>query len=266
MNNLYNYFENLYKNNLISHAYLIGNTKLDLIKKEIYKILSDFFFHNNVNENCPDLYILDSSEENISKDQIKELIEKVSITSQFNDIKVYIINNCEKMSDSVYNAILKTLEEPGNNVFAILITENINQVKDTISSRCQKIFISNDKYDIDFDENEIEIGNKLIKSIEEKNIKTIAYYNNIYTEIDSRESLSKILRYIQNKYYNCINSEAKDEISTIIMEKNTIEEIANKILKINDNINMLKYFLNKNLSIDRFIIEMWRSKYEDSRN
>ena len=72
------------------------------------------------------------------------------------------------MSDRVYNALLKTLEEPGKNIYAFLITKNMDQVMPTIVSRCQKIFIaSSDDNDI-FDDQVVAVGNELIKNIEEK--------------------------------------------------------------------------------------------------
>ena len=45
-----------------------------------------------------------------------------------------------------------------------------------------------------------------------------------------------------------------------IVSKNDIKKILEKILIINDNINRAKKNLNKNLCIDRFLIDMWRCK------
>ena len=41
---------------------------------DIFKILSDFFFHKEVSEDSIDLYVLDASVQNITKDEIKELL------------------------------------------------------------------------------------------------------------------------------------------------------------------------------------------------
>ncbi len=266
MINLLEYFSNLYNKKALSHAYLIGNTQISIIQDELFEILSKFFFHKEINQNCPDLYILDASEDNITKDQIKELLMNLSTTSQFNNTKVYIINNCEKMNDFVYNAILKTLEEPGENIYAFLITENINKVKDTIVSRCQRIFMANDFENRCCDEEIINLGNEIIKNIEEQNIKTIAKNSNLYTEIDTRDKFVKILKYIQEKYYLCIKNNKKDEITQLITKNNSLYNISGKILIIDKNINLLNNYLNKNLSVDKFIIEMWRSKNENSWN
>ena len=43
-----------------------------------------------------------------------------------------------------------------------------------------------------------------------------------------------------------------------ILENNNLTSILNKMLIIDNTINLMQNYLNKNLSIDRFIIEMWR--------
>jgi hypothetical protein len=53
------------------------------------------------------------------------------------------------------------------------------------------------------------------------------------------------------------NNLDKEEYSFII-RKNTIESISKKILVIDNSINLLSNYLNKNLSIDKSIIDMWR--------
>ena len=75
----------------------------------------------------------------------------------------------------------------------------------------------------------------------------------------------KVLKYILSVYFDTLNSfiDNKNE-DNFIINNNTIEEISKKILVINDNIFKLEYYLNKNLSIDRLCIEMWRCKNENS--
>ena len=57
-----------------------------------------------------------------------------------------------------------------------------------------------------------------------------------------------------------IDEEDIDEksINGIIEQNNTIEEISKKMIIIDKTIYRLGYNLNKNLAIDRFIIDMWR--------
>ena len=264
MSKLYDYFKNIYEKNKISHAFLIGNTDFSLIEKDIYDILSDFFFHKRVNDNSIDIYRFDLSDKNLKIEELREMIANLSTTSQFNNLKVYIINQCEDMSDRVYNALLKTLEEPGENIYAFLITKNMDQVMPTIVSRCQKIFIASSNDSNNFDDQVVLVGNELIKNIEEKRLKTIVE-NKVYYDIESRELFYEVLKYIQQKYYQAIVNNEQDDIVLLIQENNDTIKIANKILIINNNQNYLKGNLNKNLSIDRFLIEMWRCDNENSR-
>ena len=141
----------------------------------------------------------------------------------------------------------------------------MDQVMPTIVSRCQKIFIaSSDDNDI-FDDQVVAVGNELIKNIEEKGKTTIAE-NKIYYDIESRELFYEVLKYIQQKYYQAIVNNDQDDIILLIQKNNDTIKIANKIIIISNNQNYLKSNLNKNLSIDRFLIEMWRCDNENSWN
>ena len=260
MNNLSKYFEQLADNDKISHSFLIGNVNFDDIKDELFKVINKYIFKTNNNlENNPDLYILRLEKGNISKERIKELIMNITTTSQFNDKKVYIIEASESLNDFAYNAILKTLKEPSDNIYAFLLTTNISAVKPTIVSRCQKLFVSSNIKEEEFSEDVINLGNEVIDIIENNNIDSLGLQNELYGKITDRNVLSDMLKYIMYEYYNSINSLAlNNDIDNVIVNNNSIDKIAKKILVINDNINNVNYNLNKNLSIDRFLIEMWR--------
>lgn len=263
MTKIYDYFEKLNEENKLVQAFLIGNVFYDDYKDEIQNILNDFFFYNKIKiDDNPDLYVLKQNDSIITKDMIKELLKNLSTTSQFNNIKVYIIDECEKLSDTVYNALLKTLEEPQDGIYAILLTNNIDAVKPTISSRCQKIFISSGRELI----NESVVNDKdaldIIKAVENNGVKSIALNSNIYSIIEDRNKFVDILKsmlciYKASLYKLLENNLDKEEYSFII-RKNTIESISKKILVIDNSINLLSNYLNKNLSIDKFIIDMWR--------
>lgn len=84
-----------------------------------------------------DLVILDGKENTISKDMVDALQEKFSKTAlEANGQRVYIIRNAENATISAQNSMLKFLEEPGEGVTAILTTDNVNRMLDTIVSRC----------------------------------------------------------------------------------------------------------------------------------
>ncbi len=262
--NIVEYFGKLNEEDKLTQAFLIGNVLFDDIQSEINEVLQKYIFNNNIDnlKDNPDVYILKQDEVNITKDVIKDLLNKLSTTSQFNNKKVYIIDKTEYLSDTVFNAILKTLEEPKEGIYAILISNNIDAVKPTIISRCQKIFLSSSTDKLELTEEIGEISNDLINSIEENGPKTIAKNYKMYNIISDRDKFVKVLKTMKNEYHKVLKTiiEGKNEdyLNKKILENNNLSSILNKMLIIDNTINLMQNYLNKNLSIDRFIIEMWR--------
>lgn len=94
-------------------------------------------------ENClsfngnPDIIEIDAASNN-GVDEIRELINNVKIMPTSLKYKVYIIDEVHMLSQSAFNALLLTLEEPPAHVIFILATTNLESVPITIVSRCQR--------------------------------------------------------------------------------------------------------------------------------
>ncbi len=72
-------------------------------------------------------------------DDIREIIiESININPARDRYKVFIIDEVHMLSNSSFNALLKTLEEPPPNVAFIMATTELHKVPDTILSRCQE--------------------------------------------------------------------------------------------------------------------------------
>ncbi len=71
-------------------------------------------------------------------DDAREIIEGVAYRPVSGRFKIYIIDEVHMMSKSAFNALLKTLEEPPDNVKFIFATTEIRKVPVTILSRCQR--------------------------------------------------------------------------------------------------------------------------------
>ena len=71
-------------------------------------------------------------------DDAREIIEGVGYHPVSARFKIYIIDEVHMMSKSAFNALLKTLEEPPDNVKFIFATTEIRKVPVTILSRCQR--------------------------------------------------------------------------------------------------------------------------------
>ena len=75
----------------------------------------------------------------ISIDQIKELQHSANLPPFEGKHKVFIIDGAELMSIEAANCLLKTLEEPVDNVTFILLTINERLLPATVVSRCQRL-------------------------------------------------------------------------------------------------------------------------------
>ncbi len=68
----------------------------------------------------------------------RNLLEKVQFTSVLGKNKIYIIDEVHMLTTEAFNTLLKTLEEPPENLVFILATTEAHKVMETIVSRCQK--------------------------------------------------------------------------------------------------------------------------------
>lgn len=269
MNNLLiSQFEHDYKSNRLTHAFLVCNTFYELIENDLKYILSNYFFDKNINLNDnPDIYYVKPINGTILKDDILKLRESFMMYSMVNKNKVYIIQEVEKMNLFAANSLLKFLEEPSPNIFAILITSNINEVLPTIRSRCQVLMVDNktsfslSKYSESFIANVL----KILTCFETNGYDSISEINNIIDKKIEKEDLKSLIKIVKYFYRDCLNYLLlrKIEIFTdyeesikIVSNKNTKESLTKKLFLILKEENNLIYNLNTNLFLDNLLILM----------
>ncbi|MDE6398348.1 MAG: DNA polymerase III subunit gamma/tau, partial [Clostridiales bacterium] len=71
-------------------------------------------------------------------DEVREIRERVKYPPVNGKYKVYIIDEVHMLTDSAFNALLKTLEEPPSFVIFILATTEVHKLPATILSRCMR--------------------------------------------------------------------------------------------------------------------------------
>ena len=152
------YFNNSLKNENFLHSYLFlgkeGIGKFTFAKELAKYILclnekedlcnckSCLCFNSN---NHPDFFIINEEGETIKVEQIRrQVIDKIIEKPIISKRKVYIINDCDKMTREAQNCLLKTLEEPPEFIIIILISSNENLILNTIKSRCTSIKFNRD--------------------------------------------------------------------------------------------------------------------------
>ena len=103
-----------------------------IFAKEINKFNND----TEIEDFSFNIFELDAASNN-SVDDIRNLTDQVRVPPQIGTYKVYIIDEVHMLSQSAFNAFLKTLEEPPKHAKFILATTEKHKIIPTILSRCQ---------------------------------------------------------------------------------------------------------------------------------
>ena len=151
---VYSTFSNARKQNKVSQQYLIkGENGTPTLETALFLAKSLLCEEDDVFacDNCPtcirfddgnyaDLIILNAKTNVLKVSDIESLENRFSSSSLEKSGKlIYIIHQVENMNRESINALLKFLEEPSENIYAFLTTENETKVLPTILSRCQHL-------------------------------------------------------------------------------------------------------------------------------
>ena len=283
------YETNNLPNSILIHG-LSGIGKRTFLNKLVKNIINIEFKDNNVdhhlnlfkNNTHPNIKIIEKEidsksgkiKTNITIDQIRKLKTFLNSTSIIqNSSKIVIIDSADYLNISSANSMLKILEEPKENTYIFLISNQISLLLPTIRSRCLKIkfnthnlinFTNIIKAQID------EISNEEINFYFELTYgspgTTILYYNNDFLDIfqlSIKCLLSNDLDDDKINLSNILSKLTNDEFNNYLSMLKFILIVANK-LKVNRDdkslVNMPNYLelesLSTNLTkknlIDRF--------------
>ena len=275
----------------ILHSYLFLGTegigKFEIAKEFAKKILCQKESDDNCNcksclsfngNNHADFYVINEEGESIKVDEIRKLTEKVIEKPIISSKKVYIINDCDKMTKEAQNCLLKTLEEPPEFVVIILISSNENIILNTIKSRCMTIKFHN-------------IDNEELKEYVIKNLGYTNISDNLLKTFDGSIGKAIKLKNLKEKYDDIdllISSFNKKDIIDIMLEgkiiydKENIYDILDYIIvclysKAVENekyIDCIKYVnecadrirsnSNFDMSVDNLLFKIWEELNESS--
>jgi DNA polymerase-3 subunit gamma/tau len=237
--------KNQVKNNSINHAYMFFGTR-GSGKTTIARILSKAINCDNpvdgnpcckcekclsiMNNSTSDFVELDAASNN-SVENIRKLIDECRFNNTYLKYKIYIIDEVHMLSNSAFNALLKTLEEPPQNIIFILATTEQEKIPITISSRCSKF-----QFHL-LDNKQItnmlkDIANKENRNIDDKSIEIIAK-NAKGSMRDALSLLDQVLSYTKDDidYDKTISvigfpeDELMNELYTHILSKEIIKSL-----------------------------------------
>ena len=141
-----------WRNGQLAHAYLLQGAPHGAALRFAEKLLNLIFNnHPQVQTRAhPDIVWLEpqSKSRQITIDEIRDLIRQLSQTSFAGGWKASVILCADRMTDQAANALLKTLEEPSARTLLILITDEPQALLPTISSRCQRISLSDEDEEV----------------------------------------------------------------------------------------------------------------------
>ena len=286
---------NAVKKNKFSHAYLFethGYTKsLDLVLSFVKYILCPNNY--STNENCENCNICKQIDENnhielkiinpdglwIKKEQLSDLQKEFSKKAISGNKKIYIITEADKLNPAASNSILKFLEEPEENIIAILMVENKYQLLDTIISRCQIISLINKNIDNlnttyekvksivnneNIDEEKLDKIVNFVNFYETKRKETILNTQKLWHQyFTDKEIITDAFQIISLYYMDAINISCNRKINIFnkyennlkeIVNKNSINGLINKINVVLELKDLIKYNINTSLLMDKLIL------------
>lgn len=137
------------ENDTLSHAYIFlgeGGTGKEYLAREFARFVLCGKHADDGCDSCknflhgahPDFVFIDGTE-GIKIEQIREAIERISLSPNLSKRKVLLLRKAENLGIEAANALLKTLEEPPLDSVIILTAVSEKSLPETINSRGQKI-------------------------------------------------------------------------------------------------------------------------------
>ena len=262
--NYIDYINKIIENNKVSHAYLIEINDYDTDKEYIFSfikmILCNISYeklakeNNNIinlidNNDYPDIKVIEPEGSTIKKSQMIDLQKDYSNKSLLDGKRIYVVKEADKLNPASANTILKFLEEPEEDIIAILLTTNRYKIIETILSRCQILTLK---------ENSIPVIEDDVFDL----LKCVVYpgdffikYNGIITDVIpdkdiARDKLSEIediiISYLDKKYESIEIDEKLVKLFKDIDDK----KLLNSLSIIEEEIKKLEFNVNYKLWLD----------------
>lgn len=233
------------RNNKLSHAFIFHGTSYDVMMEEAMAVSKVILGEDQLTEskvsslNHPDLYRLVPTEDKINKEDIDDLLHQMNRKPTESENKVYIIGAFDKLSVYNQNRLLKFIEEPPNNTYAILVTTNLTNLLPTIQSRCQLIYFSEIDYTSISDQLKREdVPDKDIQILS-RSIKTVHEGESVLAEGIDLKSLHQVVQKMTTQLFN------RD--LDVLLTLNEMYKISTKGLIVHYTLNVMHLIVSEQL-------------------
>lgn len=261
---------NEFRENRLSHAFLVQTNNIDDTFNSIIKFVKVINCPLEFKDNCldcnlckqidtgnlPSLIVIEPDGNVIKKEQLIDLMDSFKTKPVFSKYNVYIIRNAEMLNASSANTILKFLEEPEDDIIGFFITNNKDNVLDTVQSRCH---IMQDYYvgDVSFDDELLEVIYDFLKHIGDD---SIMYNKNVL--INKITNRMELVAFLKNMFYLfehlldvcLLDSKLKYDRFVFLLGKDKSYYIGWLNL-INKYLNRANYNVNILLCLDALVLE-----------
>lgn len=206
--------------------------------------------------NHSDIYYAqkDGKKSLITIDEVKNIIKDSYIIPNEANAKVYIIEDGNKMLEPAQNAMLKSLEEPPQNLFYIITGDSKEGLLNTILSRCTVFNLDANNTDINLDsESDLQakqISHNICLAIGRKNEYELLLQ---MSELTSRDIALQVLLQLEASVRNTLFIKSGVQIDNTSPAEAALTALTSgKLMKITDIIFESKNALDRNINIKLF--------------
>ena len=261
--------DKIVSSNRISHAYIIQlknyGDDFVLVKSFVKAILckekrkvSELFdcklcnICNLIdNDNYPDLCVIEPEGKEIKKSQLVGLQKEFNNKSLLDNKRIYILKEADKLNESAANTILKFLEEPSDDIVAILVTTNRYKMLETILSRCQVLSIDSKGKEIIYNDEIID----LVHFICDGDALFINYSEIIEKILSDKMVALERLKVVEQIFVQYLIDKDNSSLSKYL-NKLSDEKIVKYSLIIEEYLKKLQYNVNYKLWLDSFFASL----------
>ena len=229
---------NALSNHKLPHAFLITGDQSSLVAHYIAQcIVCDEDVACETCNTCQrilshtyaDLIYASGKEEKIKKEIANRIHEQFSKSSIEGKAKIYLLENIENATNETMNSLLKLLEEPEGDVYALFTTSNINKVLPTIISRCLLVnLLPSSK-------------SSLMKQLEDHHCPK----DNIQILSEMFHTLDECLPYLDNEDFDKLKLEVNYFVEDLFLKRdNLFIDVQTHLLKNYNNKSDLHLFMN----------------------